>query len=501
MLRFLVVIAVMVLLPFSASAQQSGPAPAEPPAAAIAPPSAFATAAQIEASKNEILALVEAKYAARLDAMAMDRASFDNLILAVKWLGALGTFALIGFGWLIGRNLNEIKEATKNQARSLFDDEMRKAAEETGSLRSLFDEVKRIEDELLRLRTELSGYSELADVARSATGFDPLVQYKALDSEIDKRRSKTLLLAHGDLSIKIKDTVADPDFRQRAAVIFEKLISTAKEGHEKGNLTIDVNTLLNASKNASAADMPSVALGFLEIASAVSKGTKPEIEASLVRQRITMSSYHTDAQSGGNEQAWADLAKALAATTGFDLHLVVSEAFNLGLHFANPPKMAAFIYDNLPTDLKNVSYAQIIRARLLLMGGQTDADWALGRKLLNDALISLKKKSSSLNWFKHAAEDIAKLLSEDPTLLSDMKDNMKAVFGDTRKPRQFIARFGRSTAERFAVMDLLDEFVDVEATQIGELPPELLEMLMRAAENSDPPSGSDDDKTRSADPD
>lgn len=55
MLRFLVVIAVMVLLPFSASAQQSGPAPAEPPAAAIAPPSAFATAAQIEASKNEIL--------------------------------------------------------------------------------------------------------------------------------------------------------------------------------------------------------------------------------------------------------------------------------------------------------------------------------------------------------------------------------------------------------------------------------------------------------------
>ncbi len=488
MLRFLVL---MVLLPFSALAQQNSPAQISPPAAAIAAPPSVATPAEIQASKDEVLALVEAKYAARLDAMAMDRASFDTLILAVKWLGALGTFALIGFGWLIGRNLKEIKEAAQNQARSLFAEEMRKSAEETGSLRSLFDEVKQTEDEMLRLKAELSGYSELADVARSATGFDPLVQYKALDIEIDERRAQTLRLAHGDSSIKINETIADPDFRQRAAVIFEKLISTAREGHEKGNLTIDANTLLNASKNASRADMSSVALGFLEIASAVSKGTKPEIEASLVRQRVAMSAYHSDAESGGNEKAWSDLAKALAATTGFDLHLVVSEAFNLGIHLAELPRMATFIYENLPVGLKDVSYTQIIRARLLLMGGQTAAEWASGRQLTHGALIALSKEPSSVHWFEHTAEDIAKVLSENPTLLSDMQDDVKAVFGGNRDVSQFAARFGHETAAQFKAMGLLNEFVDVKVAPAG-LPPKLLEMLMRAARDSDDQSSEPD---------
>lgn len=499
MLRFLIV---MILLPFSASAQQSTPAQIPPPAAAISASPSFVTTAEIQASKDEILALVEAKYAARLDAMAMDRASFDNLILAVKWLGAIGTIVLLGFGWLIGRNVNEIKTAAINQASSLFDDQMRKSAEETGSLRSLFDEVKQTEDELQRLKAELSGYSELAVVARSATGFDPLVQYKALDIEIDERRAQTLRLAHGDSSVEINATIAAPDFRQRAAVIFEKLISTAREGHGKGNLTIDAITLFNASKNASAIEMPSVALEFLEIASAVSAGIRPEIEASLVRQRVTMSAYHTDAQSGGNEKAWADFAKALAATTGFDLHLVVSEAYNLGLHLADPVKMAAFIYDNLPADLKDVSYTQIIRARLLLRGGETDADWASGRELLNAALISLGKESSSVRWFKHTADDIAKVLSEDSTLPSRMKDKLKAAFGGIRDARQFTARFGVSATQLFNEMGLLNEFIDVEVAPAGGLSPEQLEMLMRAARDGDDQSSEPDQVGKPpADPD
>ncbi|HRM76666.1 MAG TPA: hypothetical protein PLI13_18450, partial [Paracoccus sp. (in: a-proteobacteria)] len=76
MFRFLIV---MILLPLSAWAQQNSPAQMTPPAAEIAAVPALVTAAEIQASKDEVLALVEAKYAARLDAMAMDRASFDTL--------------------------------------------------------------------------------------------------------------------------------------------------------------------------------------------------------------------------------------------------------------------------------------------------------------------------------------------------------------------------------------------------------------------------------------
>lgn len=431
------------------------------------------TELSLEEVKEEVLQIIDARYTARLNAMEMERTSFDNLILSAKWLGGLASILLLGFAFIAGRSLREIRETSKNEAKSLFENEMRRAATETGSLRASFKEVSAVEEELKRLKEELSGYTDLTTVVRSATGFDPLVQYQSLNKEIDRRRKATIRLMQDDDSIEIKDTIAHVDFRQRAAVVFEALIATARDGHENGGLTIDANTLFNASQNASAADMDFVALEFLEIASAVSGKARPEIEASLIRKRITMSRYHSNEKSGGDERAWSEIENVLSQVSGFDLHLVTSEAFNVGIQLADPVRMARTIQSSLPEQLREVSYSRMIQARLMLIGGESEVDWTAGRELFRDSLVALEKEFPSVRWYKHTAEDVPKVLSDDPNILDDQADiSLSDVFGGCGGIRQFVGKFGASTTQGFQQLDLLADFLDADDSQN-----ELMEML------------------------
>lgn len=436
------------------------------------------TARSLQEVKEEILQIMDAQYTARLNAMEMERASFDTLILSAKWLGGLASILLLGFAFIAGRSLREIRETSKNEAKSLFENEMRLAATETGSLKASLKEVSVVEDELKRLKNELSGYTDLTTVVRSATGFDPLVQYQSLNKEIIRRRAATISLASGDDSIDIGDTIAHVDFRQRAAVVFEALISTARDGFENGGLTIDANTLFNASQNASSADMEFVALEFLEIASAISGKARPVYEASLIRKKITMSRYHAEKGSGGDEQAWSEIETVLSQISGHELHLVVSEAFNIGLVLADPVRMSKTIQACCPEQLGNVSYSQMIRARLMLIGGETEDDWRAGRELFRASLLSLKQESPSVRWYEHTAEDVPIVLSDDPKILDDQTDvSLHDVFSGCENIRQFVGKFGTAATQGFQQLDLLKSFLDVDNSQVDVSQNELMEML------------------------
>ena len=80
--------------------------------------------------------------------------------------------------------------------------------------------------------------------------------------------------------------------------------------------------LFNAAADASKIDLDFVALQLMEKASSISNGELPEIEARLIRQKINYSVITKN-------EALVSIKEVLGRVTGYDLHHVVSEAFNI----------------------------------------------------------------------------------------------------------------------------------------------------------------------------
>lgn len=351
-------------------------------------------------SEEDAVARLAARYEARLDAMEMANRTFDRAVQVGSWLGLFMTGAAIVFAFLFGRSLSEVHRTAEDNVKLAIAKEIQRTTEEADSLKSAIADVQQIFDQLASIKERLSGYTDLAEVVETASDFDPLVYYYELDREIDLRFAKSIQLQNGADGIRIADTIQAPEFRQRAALIFEKIIRYTQNLAPGAQIKIEPNKLYNIAASASKADFDFVALELMEQAERLSQGAAPEISSRLVRQRVTMFRI-------SSEEAQERIAQIIGRTTGFDLHLVLSEAHNIGIRTAQPSRVADLILNSVAPEFAEISYLHLTVSGLKRLGSAPE-DWAASETHFARAVTAFANESNSARWFTQSAADIAK---------------------------------------------------------------------------------------------
>ncbi len=363
-------------------------------------------ASQDEPSEADLL---RAKYEARLDALELSNQSLDRVVQVGGWIGfTIAAVAVIG-SFYFGKSISDIRDQAEKTAKNSIQDAIRGTNEKNGDLQNVLEDVKNTSQRLKDIESELSGYVTLRDVAQSASGFDPLVEYYEIYPEIDRRAEATTRMRTGDQSIDPKDTSYDRDFRQRIALVFDRLLTRLRENEKSGTQKLTSSDYFNLSANASKLGMDFVSLEFMEAAERIAKGSDPEVTSRLVRLRLSMTVI-TD------EEAKELLRKALRDTSADVLHLVVSEAFNIGVSTSDPIGVAEVIMNELPEDLRASSICLLNASRLSLFGS-TQEHWSRARELYVSGIDAFAKEAPTARWFKDSAAEIAKIVEADLSLM------------------------------------------------------------------------------------
>lgn len=347
------------------------------------------------------VAQLAAKYEARLDALEISRSAIGGLITWITWGGGAFAVGLSCLAWWFGHSYSEATANAQKAASSAFEREFFRNAENAKDFNLLRKKYEQAITDLEKVEADLKGFVALRDLVGKVEEFDPLELYLALSAEIQQREAQTRNYSLNSKDNKISETIYDPAFRQRAAFVFQRLLKAVNKDTEKGKPRVDVVTLFNAAANASKIDMDFVALELMEVAVAQDKSKAPDNEARLIRQRLGMSRI-------SKEEALKALEVVLTRTTGFDLSLVISEAFNIGIHTNKPIETAQLISKHLPSELQRTSYALLVRARLMLMGA-TQAEWDEGERLKKQGLSALKLEPTSTRWHEHSLGEIMEL--------------------------------------------------------------------------------------------
>jgi len=142
-----------------------------------------------------------------------------------------------------------------------------------------------------------------------------------------------------------------------------------------------------------------------------------EIAARYVRQLLSMDEITY-------EEAKKAITAVMRTANALNLHLVVSEAFNIGLKTASPSRMADLIRENLPEHLQNVSYVLLNSARLKYLSGLPE-HVEEGEELFLSGLEAFAKETPAARWFEHSAQELASILQEDPDLARKHEDRIR----------------------------------------------------------------------------
>lgn len=394
---------------------------------------------------------LEIKYGARLDAMAMDRTTFETAVTAAQWLGGIVTLLVLGFAVFAGKSLHDVQKAARETAINAVDTVIREQNAEHKNLLEVFKLADRSLTNLREMERQLAGYADLLTVAKTASGFDPLQGYHAIRHEFDGRRRNSIKLFQGDTSIDLADTTSDPAFRQRAAIVFDGMLKEVAATKGTGLSKLSTVDLFNAAADASQGDLDFVALQLMEAAVELDKSVAPDLRARLIRQRLSMSRIT-------RSEAKDEMGKVLHTAEGFNLHLVVSEAFNVGMQTADPAGMATRIATDLPEHLRDVSYSRFARARLLLMSDNA-ADWERAIATSRQGLVALLSESRTARWYSHSLGDLAKLLHDRPDLLELENERLEALFGKTSNPEVMMQRFGPQIVRTLLQLGVLDRYL------------------------------------------
>ena len=397
------------------------------------------------------------KYLARLDALAIEKRSFEWSMQIFPALAGVFTVAGAFVAYRFGKSFKELTDSAREDAAATFRKEFFGNAdhlEEVATLRNKYETAKA---SLEVISQELKGYSALAETARRASGFDPLVEYFTLGQDIDIRSEKTTAMRAGDTKIQISETTLDVEFRQRAAVVFERLLEAVRRGRDAGQTPkVGAYTLYDAAANASKADLDFVSLQFMQAAFEMSSGRAPDIASRYIRQQLTMSAITA-------EEAKERIGDALANTSGYDLHLVVSEAYNVGMRISDPAGMANLIESRLPAGLRGISYVQLNNARLRLLGN-TAEDWAAAEQAYCKGIRTFSNESNTARWYEYSGIELSRILYERPDFVGLIQAPLNEVLGKSPTQREFVRKFGEQLARILRHLGILDEFVIADET-------------------------------------
>ena len=384
----------------TAFAQTVGQPQADAPAIAQSPP-ATAHPAPIP---SPVPPALEKAYAEKLEALTLNWKTLENAIWISGWVGIVviglaAIFAVMGY-----KSLKEVSTDAKNAATAEVDKSFR---DKSGIVGDLIEEAKKanvVVSQLEEIKSQLSKYVLLNETIHSATSFDPMIDYRPLRYEIEHRRAKLIEMITINPNTSPEETTLNPEFAARAAAIFERLLKAAKEDASKGTQRLSTVDLFNIAASASEADLDFASIEFMEIAAKQDKSLAPEIEARLIRQRLAASRID-------RAEAKIAIGKVLTRVNGFDLNLVVSETFNIGLHSANPVSIATTIDKNLPEQLNTISYPLFVRAQLLFMGDKID-DWKQADALALAGIAALRSEAVEARWYDSSLKELRKLIRD-----------------------------------------------------------------------------------------
>ncbi len=352
------------------------------------------------AQRTGSISHLEAKYSARLDALEISRATVDSLLAWVKFGGSFVAAVLALLAWWFGSSYSEATTNAQQAASSAFEREFFRNADNARDFSELRAKYEAAIKDLAAVESQLRGYAALRDIVGKVENFDPLELYASLDQEIELREKRTRAYSP-DGTISISETLYDPGFRQKAAFVFQRLLTAVKEDAKTGKPKVEIVTLFNAAANASKVDMDFVSLELMEAAATQDKSKSPENEARLIRQRLTMSRISDD-------EALRQIQDVIKRVEGFNIHHVLSECFNIALRTADPAGMARMIQRELPKDLHLVSYPMLLSARLLYMGS-TQKDWEDAERLKGLGIRALSQEPTSVRWYQSSQAELRRL--------------------------------------------------------------------------------------------
>lgn len=351
---------------------------------------------------------VEAEYEAKIRELTTDRKSFDDLVRAATWVGGIASALLFLFSFFVGKSITDIQSTAKIAAQNAFEDAIREKTKEGNNLSELMTKAQTVSASLEDMKKSLKGYVDLLGATKTASDFDPLVGYYSIEAEIDRRYDNTRKFNSGSKSIKPSDTIKDPEFRQKSALIFEKLVSSVREDKKTGYIRFQPDVLFNIAADASKLDMDFVALEIMEAAYQIDKNVSPEIEARLTRHRLVFRRISPD-------EAVSEIKRILSKSSSRNMHHVVSEAFNIGLIISDPVRLESIIMSSLPNPLSSTSYVKLVSSRLLFMGAKKE-DWEKAGEIYCSGLSALRDEPNSARWLEHSIEEVEKITRQIPEM-------------------------------------------------------------------------------------
>lgn len=342
-------------------------------------------------------------------AVNSDRKSLDDLIKSAKWFGVIASVMVVGMGFFIGQSMNDVHNTAKQAAIKAFEDAVKSKTHEGANVSKIIEQAQNASLKINEIKESINKLESKLGLLNSNPIADPLINYYAIDKDIEIRLQKNKSLNEISNYDEIKDTVYDQEFRIKAAYIFNNLLTAAREGQKNNTPKIDATILYNAAANASLIDMDYISLELIEIAHNISKS--PEIESRLIRMQLLFSRISP-------EEAIESLKAVLRRTPGFDIHHVLSEAFNIGLRTSNPVLVVAAIEESLDKSQLNISYVHLTIARLLLMGN-TKADWDKAPEAFRKGLLALSNEPPSARWVDRSRDIVKKVLRENPNFIKE----------------------------------------------------------------------------------
>lgn len=422
----IIVVALFMLLSATAIAEESTPLDNQ----SMGIENITAPVAQAK-TPEDMLRNLAAKYEGRLQAMENQQKHFDNfLTLIAGFGGAVGVILLAGGVVLVfftGKTFADVNKRAEKAAKDAIDESIRGANEEGKNLSDVIKQVEKAREKLGTIEKELVGYTALRDTAKAASEFDPLIEYYAIRNEIVNRRGKSEQMSQQEdrsetITVDLKDTIYDPEFRQRAAVVFERLLRALRADQEQEKVRLSADDLYNIAANASMVSMNFVSLELMELADQIS-GHAPKMASRLIDRQLQLGKIT-------QKQAKQNIAKVLQHTPIFDTHLVVSEASNIGVHSSDMAGMADVIKQNLPEQQRTLSYVLLNSARLKL-NGCTPKDWQDAENTFKTGIAAMQKESPSARWYQNSIDEIRKIVQEQRSdFVQYLPENLQqAAFG------------------------------------------------------------------------
>lgn len=241
----------------------------------------------------------------------------------------------------------------------------------------------------------------------------PTLNYFVLAGELDQIHSEyqaqlqSYLFERSGPPPSIQRLLGD-EMRDKAAAVFSTLITGIEDDADESSVDVSRDTLFNAAADAFRINFNAIGLRLILAAKNIGAADEPipaEHEARLLRAQLQLQQVKV-------ADALARVPDVLAKSNAVNLHLVVSEIWNVGLQSGAPVVVAQHLIDYLERwDGEPASYSLVTIGRLFGLSHRT-SDWERGRCFVRLAVARWQNEPPSVQWESQSAQQIQRAVAE-----------------------------------------------------------------------------------------